>query len=159
MWSDSLLAQVAPSQPGGHWHLKPSGTSWHVPPLAQGLEMQAWSAGRDEEVWVKRVKAAVTHRKCLSIAIYGSDGQGSQHLHKSSLILQISKALDDFLKSVYYHGLFYATKVKKVNKPVMIKKAELRNLTFNLKGIIVQFYSFWVNEGLNWWVSHSPGQL
>lgn len=45
MWSsDSLWAQVGPSQPGGHWQLKPVGTSWHVPPLAQGLEMQACSA-------------------------------------------------------------------------------------------------------------------
>lgn len=42
--SDSLLAQVGPSQPGGHWHSNPVGTSWHVPPLAQGLETQACSA-------------------------------------------------------------------------------------------------------------------
>lgn len=43
--SDSLLAQVRPSQPGGHWHWNPVGTSWHVPPFAQGLEAQACSAG------------------------------------------------------------------------------------------------------------------
>lgn len=51
IWSsDSLLAQVRPSQPGGHWHSKPVGTSWHVPPLAQGLDTQACSAdgGREE---------------------------------------------------------------------------------------------------------------
>lgn len=48
--ADSLLAQVGPSQPGGHWQSKPVGTSWHVPPLAQGLEMQACSADGGREV-------------------------------------------------------------------------------------------------------------
>lgn len=40
------LAQVGPSQPGGHWHSKPEGTSWQVPPLAHGLDTQACSAAK-----------------------------------------------------------------------------------------------------------------
>lgn len=43
-YTDSLFAHVRPSHPGGHLHSNPVGTSWHVPPLAQGLETQACSA-------------------------------------------------------------------------------------------------------------------
>lgn len=42
------LAQVGPSQPGGHWHSNPVGTSWHVPPFAQGLDTQACSAAKTQ---------------------------------------------------------------------------------------------------------------
>jgi hypothetical protein len=40
----SPLAQVGPSHPGGQWHSKPEGTSWHVPLLAHGSDTQACSA-------------------------------------------------------------------------------------------------------------------
>lgn len=40
----SPLAQVGPSHPGGQWHSKPDGTSWHVPLLAHGSDTQACSA-------------------------------------------------------------------------------------------------------------------
>lgn len=42
------LAQVGPSQPGGHWHSNPVETSWHVPPFAQGLDTQACSAAKTQ---------------------------------------------------------------------------------------------------------------
>lgn len=42
------IAHVGPLHPDGQWHLKPDEISWQIPPLAQGLDTQACSAGKKE---------------------------------------------------------------------------------------------------------------